>query len=443
MRKTQVPNETVKILHDSCTADVIPGDCFPWRSLLPKIHRISQNFGYQRVETSPIESIDALHSHKEAWEFQPEQCVRLDAGLPAARKLTFRPHNFLSVLRAYLSNQVFEKERTTKWYYIAPTFTQDKDALLHLYEFGLVHFGEPGPMSDAHMIAMLDTLLAELGVSETIFEVNSKGCDQCSPYYYEVLSDYLQQHKYEMCPNCQQLVAREGTRTRRSGGAEGLAAVFSCAGEPCQAILGTAPQILDHLDVSCNHALTSLLESLDELGVAYQLNPRLFSTSNFSHTLFRVKVLPHAAGDKEVILGVGGRYNRFVTKVSGRDVPTLSFSIPLNAFFQLIEGNGLVQRVDKTADVFLINLGDLAAKKSLRLFMDLWKNNISATEQFGEKGIKNQFKLAEKKGCPIALIIGQKEAMEGLVILRDVRSGIQEVFSTERIIEEVRKRLQD
>jgi histidyl-tRNA synthetase len=443
MKKIQVSNDPVKILHESHSADVIPGECFPWRSVLPKVHRISQNFGYQRVETSPIESIDALHTHKEAWDFLPEQCVRLEADFPAARKLALRPHNFLSVLRAYVSNQVFEKERTTKWYYIAPTFTQDKDALLHLYEFGLVHFGEPTPMSEAQMIATLDTLLSELGVAETIFEINSKGCEQCAPYYYEVLSDFLQQHKYELCPNCQQIAARELARNRRSGGAEGLGAIFSCTCEQCQAVHASAPQILDHLDVPCNHNLACLLEALDELGVAYQLNPRLFGPANFSHMLFRVKALPHAGVDKEVILGVGGRYSRLVAKVTGREIPTLSFSIPLSALFQLIEGSGLEQKIDKTADVFLINLGELAAKKSLRLFMDLWHNNISVTEQFGENGIKNQFKLAEKKGCPIALIIGQKEAMEGLVILRDTRSGIQEVFSYDRIIEEVRKRLQD
>jgi len=93
------------------------------------------------------------------------------------------------------------------------------------------------------------------------------------------------------------------------------------------------------------------------------------------------------------------------------------------------------------SEVFLVPLGDLAAKKTLRLFSDLWSNNIAASEFIGPGSIKTQLKLAESSKVSIALIIGQKEAREGTVILRDVRSGMQELFTIERIIEEVKKRL--
>ena len=92
-------------------------------------------------------------------------------------------------------------------------------------------------------------------------------------------------------------------------------------------------------------------------------------------------------------------------------------------------------------DVFLVPLGDLAAKKTLRLFTELWNHNIVASEFIGPGSIKTQLKLAESNKVSIALIIGQKEARDGTVILRDVRSGMQELFTYERIIEEVKKRL--
>ncbi|OGF00867.1 MAG: hypothetical protein A3I07_00350 [Candidatus Doudnabacteria bacterium RIFCSPLOWO2_02_FULL_42_9] len=91
--------------------------------------------------------------------------------------------------------------------------------------------------------------------------------------------------------------------------------------------------------------------------------------------------------------------------------------------------------------MFLVPLGDLAAKKTLRLFTELWNHNIVASEFIGPGSIKTQLKLAESNKVAIALIIGQKEAREGTVILRDVRSGMQELFTYERIIEEVKKRL--
>ena len=89
----------------------------------------------------------------------------------------------------------------------------------------------------------------------------------------------------------------------------------------------------------------------------------------------------------------------------------------------------------------MVPLGELASKKALRLFSELWDEKIAVHGHFGNIGVKHQLKMAEAYKASIALIMGQKEAQDEMVILRDVRSGMQEVFQYERIIEEVKKRL--
>jgi len=96
---------------------------------------------------------------------------------------------------------------------------------------------------------------------------------------------------------------------------------------------------------------------------------------------------------------------------------------------------------ENRSDVFLVPLGELASKKSLRLFHDLTSEKISVYDHFGDSGVKNQLKQAQTFNAPIALIIGQKEAMDERVILRDVKSGMQEIISYDKIVEEVKKRL--
>ena len=113
----------------------------------------------------------------------------------------------------------------------------------------------------------------------------------------------------------------------------------------------------------------------------------------------------------------------------------------LDKILSALEAANLKFSTKNKVDVFLVPLGDLAAKKTLRLFTELWNHNIVASEFIGPGSIKTQLKLAESNKVAIALIIGQKEAREGTVILRDVRSGMQELFTYERIIEEVKKRL--
>ena len=93
------------------------------------------------------------------------------------------------------------------------------------------------------------------------------------------------------------------------------------------------------------------------------------------------------------------------------------------------------------SEVFLVPLGELASKKALRLFRDLIAQRILVYDHFGNAGVKNQLKAAQTNKAPIALIMGQKEAMDEMVILRDVKSGMQEIISYDKIVEEVKKRL--
>src|SRR6185436_4646007 len=140
-------------------------------------------------------------------------------------------------------------------------------------------------------------------------------------------------------------------------------------------------------------------------------------------------------------LGQGGHSDDLIQGLGGLPTQALGFTGTMDRVLAGFEAANVKFVTKNKVDVFLVPLGDLAAKKTLRLFTDLWNNNIIASEFSGPGSIKTQLKLAESNKVSIALIIGQKEAREGTVILRDVRSGMQELFTYERIIEEVKKRL--
>lgn len=426
-------SQQFKILEQNPSGDLISLDGSVWRYLLPKLHQVSQRFGFNRIETNPLEFTNRYPEGFSA------QCANLSLdGLPGKR-MNLRSHNLVSVLRAYSENRIFEQERVTKWYFLEPLFSLDKNSVVSSYEFGYVNIGDPSPVSEAHLVLSIKSLLEELGFSNVLFEINHKGCEACGAYYREILGRFLQDNQSSYCPACRQRIQTSG----KTGFDQELDEIFSCVSANCRETNAGAPQILDYLDAQCNKQLTSLLESLDELEITYQLNPVLFGNAWLSQAVFRVSVPGACADDELVKIAIGGRYSRLALKMIGQEIPILSMFAPLSGVAQIVSERLSQSKPEKKADVFLINLGELAAKRSLRLFLELWKNDISVSEHFGENGIKNQFRLAEKRGCPLALIIGQKEALEGSVILRDVRSGIQEVFSYDRIVEEIRKRLQD
>jgi histidyl-tRNA synthetase len=48
---------------------------------------------------------------------------------------------------------------------------------------------------------------------------------------------------------------------------------------------------------------------------------------------------------------------------------------------------------------------------------------------------------AAKIGAKYTLILGQKEALEGTIIIRDMESGKQEIVKLEKTVSEIKKRL--
>ena len=49
--------------------------------------------------------------------------------------------------------------------------------------------------------------------------------------------------------------------------------------------------------------------------------------------------------------------------------------------------------------------------------------------------------MANRLGCPITLILGQKEMLEGTIIVRDMMSGVQEIVNQSKLVPELRRRL--
>ncbi|MFA5358867.1 MAG: His/Gly/Thr/Pro-type tRNA ligase C-terminal domain-containing protein [Patescibacteria group bacterium] len=57
--------------------------------------------------------------------------------------------------------------------------------------------------------------------------------------------------------------------------------------------------------------------------------------------------------------------------------------------------------------------------------------------------LKGQLEIADKLGVKYVLILGQKEVLEGTVLLRDMEGGVQENVDLDKIIPEVKKRLKE
>lgn len=406
--------------------DALSGTDALWNAVTKHFAKVARTYGFERAETPLIEQ---KQLYENFYRNSPQALGRVVDFPLEGIDLAVRPAFLPSVFRAYHQRKIAENSPLNKWYYagmVAKKAGTPNDLFAGDFEFGLEIMGEFSHLTEAQTIAAAWELLQSLGLNEAVLEINNIGGAQCQSTFQETLGDYLSSKKYELCDNCGESLGHRPLD------------VFRCQNLDCQAIASEAPTILDFLDQDSHKRFTSVLEALDELAIPYQLNPQYAGPDGYSHTNIVIK---YKDGDRTVVIGEAGSHDALAQNVTGKPFSAFGFTGSLTALRNLLERKKVELAREHHNDVFLVPLGELASKKSLRLFRDLVAEKISVYDHFGQSGVKNQLKQAQEFHAPVALIMGQKEAMDDMVILRDVKSGMQEVISYDKIVSEVKKRL--
>ena len=91
--------------------------------------------------------------------------------------------------------------------------------------------------------------------------------------------------------------------------------------------------------------------------------------------------------------------------------------------------------------IFLAQLGQLAKRKSLKLFEEFRAAKIPIAESFSKDSLKTQLKIADKMEIRWVLIFGQKEALENFITLRDMKTGVQKEIKLSKVVQEMKKKV--
>jgi len=306
----------------------------------------------------------------------------------------------------------------------------------HQFDFEII--GDAAPITDALLIQLLLNILERLGFENNLqLEVNSIGCRECRPRYLKQLKKYYNERKKHLCADCKKRLEKNPLR------------VLDCKEEKCQRVKKTAPQIVNSLCQECYKHFHSLLEFLDAMGVSYILNPYLVrGLDYYEKTVFEIKPEEKEDNRQGTLIG-GGRYDKLIEQLGGKSTPAVGAAGGMERIIEIIKEEKLhpniqkriFENFEKKSEVFLIQLGDLAKKKILKLIEEFKKNGIKVAQNIGKDNLKSQLQLASKMKVKYSLILGQKEAMEETIIVRDMENNIQEVLSQKGIVKEIKKRI--
>ncbi|MBI2054406.1 MAG: histidine--tRNA ligase [Candidatus Staskawiczbacteria bacterium] len=414
--------------------DILPSDQGYFQKVQKSAESIAGYYGFERIDTPVLEQAEVFLKgtgtgtdivEKEMYTFRTK----------GGDLVALRPEYTPVIARSYIEHGMHNLPQPVKLWHYGPCFRHERQQAgryRQFNQFGFEIIGEKNTSIDSQLIQMSYDVLKELGFKDLTVQVNSIGDSECRPYFKKILTGYFRSRKSSLCPDCQRRLKENPLR------------ILDCKEEKCQRIKAGAPQIIDHLCENCHAHFKEVLEFLDELELSYTLNPYLVrGLDYYTKTVFEISENSEEGKAQGSLMG-GGRYDGLVKILGGRDTPGCGVAGGSERIVNLIKARKTkLPQAQKDPEIFLAQLGQLAKRKSLKLFEEFRKAKIPVAESFSKDSLKSQLRIADKMKIKYVLIFGQKEALEGFVTLRDMETGVQKEIKLENVVKELKNKIKN
>lgn len=437
--------------------DILDSEYYDYQGFFEKAQEVAIYYGFKPIETPVLEKIDVFTaSVGEGTDIIDKEMYTLKT--KGGDHLAMRPEGTAGITRAYLENGMQSSPQPVMLYHYGPYFRHDKPQrgrFRELRQFGLEMLGTPKSIADAIVIRTAATILNEAGFENLAIDINSIGDKECRPAYIRELSKYYGKHADEICTNCRDRLKTNPLR------------LLDCKSEKCAGLKENAPDSISYLCAACKEHFKEVLEYLEEMKLSYRINKTLVrGLSYYTRTVFEItEAAEEDAGPGEskgeakgnddapvkegevkdeplapLALAAGGRYDYLARVLGGKkDVPSVGVGIGVDRIIISPNHKKLSPRILKKPKVYFIQLGFEAKLKSLAIIEILRKARVPTTQALSKDSIGAQLGTAEKLNIPYVIIFGQKEALEGTVIVRDMETRSQESVKIEDMPEYLKK----
>lgn len=426
--KPRVSSRKTKFQVPKGTFDILPEDQRYWERIREVVKQLAAAYGFSAIDTPIFEDIGLFIKgtgattdiiKKEMYTFRTK----------GRDHLALRPEFTPGITRAYIEHGMKNLPQPVRLYSIGPVFRHEKPQSGRFRQFHQADFeiiGEINPVNDVLIIFLIFLIFQKLGIKGFNIQINSIGCPGCRRNYEKLLISCYRKQVKQLCPHCRERLKTNPLR------------LLDCKEEKCKQLSDNVPQMIDHLCDECHNHFKEVLEILDELDVPYILNPCLVrGLDYYTKTVFEFRL----EKDEHLELAGGGRYDGLAEILGGKATPAVGLAFGIERVISVLKSQDIKVSGEMPTRLFLAHLGELSKKRSLKLFEELRKKGLRITEALSRDNIKAQLKIADKLGVDFVLILGQKESLENNIIIKDMKSGVQETVSMNKVVAEVKKRL--
>ncbi|MFT5831776.1 MAG: histidyl-tRNA synthetase [Candidatus Paceibacteria bacterium] len=279
-------------------------------------------------------------------------------------------------------------------------------------------------IAEAILIQVARGVATDLGYGDHTVKINSLGCTDSVTRYGRELGNYLRKRIDTMPEN-----AREAMKEHP------MLALQSLLDEKHD-LAYSSPNPLEYLSDSSRKHFREIIEYLDMSETPYEIDSKMIGHHEcYSDAIFALEI--NTEEDKSPITARGGRFDEFAGRNTETRTPSAGVVITLNK-------SKAPARNPRTPaqkpSVYVVQLGFGPKVRSLLLVDSLKAAGIPVLHDLTSDSLSAQLRDAEERGVNYTIIVGQKEFVEGTVILRDMNARNQEYVPQDTLIRKLKRR---
>ncbi len=423
--------------------DMLPQKMLQRRYVIGVVERVFERFGFEPLQTPVLElqqtvmgkygpDAEKLIYDAKHREGKEELALRYDLSVPLSRVVAMNPE-LVKPFKRYQIAPVWRAERPQKGRY------------REFYQCDADIVGTSSMLADAEIVAMIFTVLSELGFKQFVTKLNNRQVLTALGEYSGVAPALLS-NLYRAIDKLEK-IGQDGVRdemVRAEISSETITKIFELIALPVDDLNAWREKFRDYpRGIQGINELEQLTNFARDMGV----NPERLQIDltmvrgleYYTGPIFETVVTEPKIGS----LTGGGRYDGLIGLFSKNSLPVTGTSLGIERIIDVMdELNMYPPDLGKTVvDAFVTVFDAERRAASLAVAMELRAANFNTEVWYDLDGLGKQLKYASARGIPFVVIIGPDEAAANVVTLRDLQTGAQEQIARNVLATSLKEKL--
>ncbi len=413
------------IIRPKGTKDIYGSDEKIYRYIFDTFEKLAKSYNIQKIITPAFESLELFRdSNGETSDIVTKEIYKFKDY--SDRMLALKPEGTAPVGRAIIENKLYADKQYNKLYYIDSMFRYEKPQkgrLRQFYQIGVEFINELSINSIIDTIALANSLLENLSISDYILNINSIGKKEDRDSYIKELKKYFNKHKDKLSKLSQDRIETNPLR------------ILDDKEDSKLDVVKNAPKINEFWSKETNEEFEQVLAILEKLNIKYEINYSLVrGLDYYSNIIFEFVSLSKALGSKVTIIG-GGCYLDLIKNDQNKQINGVGFGVGVERLFEIIKNDQNLDQ-DEIVDVAFLIEQEQQYEAIRGAIVNLRKQEISVEYNYSVRKFRKLFDEYKNKA---RLIVFQELKQQGTDSWTIKIDGNNIEIKSNDLVKEIRK----